>query len=86
MDQSRLFAFDAVFTVIYIAASAGLAISTATLFLLHMIGVPFTQTHWIIAGVNIVGALALPFVPRLYRKLSGLPYEFSRGVLPGEPV
>lgn len=49
MDQSRLFAFDAVFTVTYIAMSAALAISTATLFVLHMVDAPFTHVHWAIA-------------------------------------
>ena len=86
MQQSRLFAFDAVFTVAYIALSAALAISTATLFVLHMVEVPFTQAHWTIAALNVIGALALPFAPRLYRKFSGLHYTFTRGVVPGETV
>lgn len=79
MDQSRFFAFDATFTVVYIALSAGLAITAATLLSFHMLEVTFTPLHWSAAGFSVAGAFALPFAPKLYRRATGAQYEFSRG-------
>jgi len=79
MNQSRFFAFDATFTVTYIAVSAGLAILAATLLSFHMLNVAFTTLHWSAAGINVAGALALPFAPRLYRKVTGANFDFSHG-------
>lgn len=79
MDQSRLFAFDATFTVTYIALSAALAILAATLLSFHMLNVTFTTLHWSAAGVNVAGALVLPFAPKLYRKVTGASYDFTQG-------
>lgn len=79
MEQSRFFAFDATFTVTYIALSAALAILAATLVSFHMLNVTFTTLHWSAAGVNVAGALALPFAPKLYRKITGANYDFSEG-------
>ncbi len=79
MTQSRMFAFDATFTVAYIALSAALAVLAATLLTFHMFNVSFTSLHWSAAGLNVAGALALPFAPRLYRKFTGAPYAWTHG-------
>lgn len=79
MEQSRYFAFDATFTVTYIAVSAGLAILAATLVSFHMLNVTFTSLHWSAVGLNVAGALALPFAPRLYRRVTGAQFAFSEG-------
>lgn len=84
MDQSRFFAFDATFTVTYIALSAGLAILAATLLSFHMLNVTFTSLHWSAAGLNVAGALFLPFAPKLYRKVTGARYDFSGGPAVGD--
>lgn len=78
MEQSRFFAFDATFTVTYIALSAGLAILAATLLSFHMLNVTFTPLHWSAAGLNVAGALILPFAPKLYRKVTGARYDFTQ--------
>lgn len=83
MDQSRFFAFDATFTVTYIAVSAALAILAATLLSFHMLNVTFTSLHWSAAGLNVAGAFALPLAPKLYRKMTGVGYEFTRGPVVG---
>lgn len=79
MDQSRFFAFDAAFTVTYIALSAALAILAAVLVSFHMFNVTFTSLHWSAVGLNAAGALMLPFVPKLYRRVTGVTYEFTSG-------
>lgn len=86
MNQSRFFAFDATFTVTYIAVSAGLAILAATLLSFHMLNVAFTTLHWSAAGVNVAGALALPFAPKLYRKVTGTTYALSQGPVVGDEI
>lgn len=86
MNQSRFFAFDATFTVTYIAVSAALAILSATLLSFHMLNVAFTTLHWSAAGVNVAGALVLPFAPKLYRKVTGTSYDFARGPVIGEEI
>ena len=84
MNQSRFFAFDATFTVTYIALSAALAILAATLLSFHMLNVTFTSLHWSAAGLNVAGALAMPFAPKFYRKMTGVGYEFSQRPIPAE--
>ena len=86
MTQSRFFAFDATFTVTYIALSAALAILAATLLSFHMLNVPFTSLHWSAAGLNVAGAFALPFAPKLYRRFTGVSYDFTTGPTVGEEV
>ena len=79
MTQSRMFTFDASFTVAYIAVSAALAVLAATLLSFHMLNVSFTTLHWSAVGLNIAGALALPFAPRFYQRMTGTDFAWTGG-------
>lgn len=78
MTDTRAIAFDALFMILYIGFSAAMACLTATLALFLMLDVPLAPMHVAAAILNLVGCIALPFVPRIYQRLVGQRFSWRK--------
>ena len=76
MTDNRSIATDATFFILYVGfASAMFALSIALL--LWSMYESFGTVHAYAAACNVLGWVALPFVPSLYRSHTGRPFSFT---------
>jgi hypothetical protein len=84
MTNTRNIAYDAIITVFYVGFFAAMLCVSLTLLAHHAFEVPVGYSLSSMATVNLLGWLALPLFPRLYRWLTGCPFTWrSNAVLDG---
>lgn len=75
MTDKRSIAYDATFTILYIGLLAAMATLSVMLIALSALGTEFGGPQVAALAINIAGWCAVPFAPRLYRRLLG--HQFS---------
>lgn len=84
MTDKRSIAYDATFMILYIGLMAAMASLSVMLIALLAFGVEFGSPQMSALAINIAGWLAVPFAPKLYRKLVGHPFSWrANGALGG---
>ena len=76
MTDRRSIAYDATFMILYIGLMAAMATLSVMLIALIAIGAEFGGPQLAALAINIAGWAAIPFAPRLYRRLIGHPFSW----------
>ncbi|MDQ8700096.1 hypothetical protein [Hyphomicrobium sp. LHD-15] len=76
MTDTRSIAFDATFMILYIGFAAAMAVLSLVLLVLFALDIEFAPHQAWAALFNLAGWAALPFAPRLYRRLLGQPFSW----------
>ena len=76
MTDNRSIASDATFFILYVGFAGAMVALSIALMLWSMYD-SFTAVHAYAAAFNILGWIALPFIPSLYRSFSGRAFRLD---------